>query len=72
MNETKGKHNLEYCLALADKYSANKADVIIKHGEIFEHLLDNFPNMPADWYHMETERRTKQYFRAFKGDSNVK
>lgn len=70
MEETKGKHNLEYCIALADVYKVNRSDVIIKHGEIFQHLLNNFPDMQEQWYHLETERRTKQYFKVYKGDKN--
>ena len=55
--------NLEFCLGIAKKYDANLSDVIIKHGEISTHLLESFKDMPIDWYVMESNRRTKQYYK---------
>jgi hypothetical protein len=57
------KHGLDFCVGLVKKYDVSLADVVLKHGEIFEHLSDNFKDMPSYWYSMETERRTKQYFK---------
>jgi hypothetical protein len=67
MEQTKGKHNLEYCLALASVYGVKPIEVEERHAKIFEHLESQFPDMSADWYHYETERRTKIYFKAYTG-----
>jgi hypothetical protein len=59
-------HNLEYCIEIAHKYNKTIKQVSDKHAEIFKHIEENYPNMSTEWYHQETERRTKTYFKAYK------
>lgn len=57
------KHNLEYCIELAHEYNQKPMIVIRKHAEIFKSLLQQYPQMGKEWYHYETERRTKIYYK---------